>query len=85
MDHPNPEKDMAYLIERTRALSWGIPPPPSWKEFREAEHAAELVLVGCVFVDRDMPLHYTRGVLSKAWPFTKKAEISVMDKNIFLC
>lgn len=85
MEHSNTESAMASLIEKTRDLSWGIPPPPSWKEFGEAEHVAEMVLVGRVFVDRDMPLHAIKGVFSKAWSFAAKVEFSVLDRNVFLC
>lgn len=83
MDHSLPEKDVDHLIERTQALSWGISPPPSWKDPVEAEHAADLLLVGRVIVDREMPLHAIRGVLSKAWPFAVKVEFSDLDKKCF--
>lgn len=73
------------LIECTKALSWGIKPPPSWREVSEAEIAAGLVLVGRVVFEREIPLHAVNGGLRRAWPFDPKLDVTELTANVFLC
>lgn len=42
--------------KKNKALNWGMAPPPSQRDPVEAESASGLVLVGRVFLERDLPL-----------------------------
>lgn len=47
-------------MEKTKALNWGMTPPPSWRDLVEIETASRLVLVGHVIFDRELPFHAVR-------------------------
>lgn len=57
------QTEIDNLIECTKALSWGIKPPPSWREVSEAEISTALVLVGRVVSEREISLQAVSGGL----------------------
>lgn len=70
-------------MEKTKALNWGMAPPPSWRDPVEAEATFGLVLVGCVVSDREIPLDAVLGMLQKAWPFDAHLVVSELAKKCF--
>lgn len=85
MDPSGNEAEMDQLIELTKALSWSMKPPPSWRDAVSVESVAGRVLVGCVVSDRKLSLSRVIEVLKKAWPFDPKLEVTELASNIFLC
>lgn len=84
MDPLAQEQALDQLVEKTKALNWGITSPPSWKDPIEAESAASLILVGRVVSEQEIPLHVVRRGLQKAWPFAQNLVVSEQARNIFL-
>lgn len=76
--------EMEQLVQKTKALNWGIPPPPSWKFPVEAATASGAVLVGRIIAQKHMPLHVVRGVLQKVWLFDPHLDVVELATNVFL-